>query len=67
MGLYWIIYSSKQIKYYIKENNHPDWLNKGPRYNTAKMLGLNPFITMMNLDEKWLMKLLNYFSNKYKL
>ena len=23
------------MKYDIKENNHPDWLNKGPRYNTA--------------------------------
>ena len=22
------------MKYDIKENNHPDWLNKGPRYNT---------------------------------
>ena len=38
MGLYWIIYSSKQMKYGIKENNHPDWLNKCPHYNTAKML-----------------------------
>ena len=35
MGLYWIIYSSKQMIYDIKENNHPDWLNRGPRYNTA--------------------------------
>ena len=23
------------MKYYIRENNHPDWLNKVPRYNTA--------------------------------
>ena len=57
VGLYWIIYSSKQMKYDIKENNHPDWLNKVPRYNTAKMLGLNSFIKMMKLDKKWLMKL----------
>ena len=35
VGLSWIIYSSKHIKYYIKENNHLDWLNKGPRYNAA--------------------------------
>ena len=48
VGLSWIIYSSKQMKYDIKENNHPDWLNKGPWYNTAKMLGLNSFITIMN-------------------
>ena len=35
VGLSWIIYSNKEMKYDIKENNHPDWLNKGPRYNTA--------------------------------
>ena len=35
VGLSWIIYSSKQMKYDIKEHNHYDWLNKGPRYNTA--------------------------------
>ena len=35
VGLSWIISSSKKIKYDIKENNHPDWLNKVPRYNTA--------------------------------
>ena len=23
------------MKYDMKENNHTDWLNKGPRYNTA--------------------------------
>ena len=33
--LSWIISSKKQIKYYTKENNHPDLLNKGPWYNTA--------------------------------
>ena len=33
VGLSWIIYSSKQMKYDIKENNHPDWLNKVPQYN----------------------------------
>ena len=34
-GLYWIISSNKKIKYDTKENNHPNWVNKGPRYNTA--------------------------------
>ena len=28
-------FSSKQTKYDIKENIHPDWLNKVPQYNTA--------------------------------
>ena len=57
VGLSWMIYSSKKIKYDIKENNNLDWLNKVPRYNTAKMLGLKSLITMMKLDKKWLMKL----------
>ena len=30
VGFSWIISSNKQIKYDIEENNHPDWLNKGP-------------------------------------
>ena len=30
-----IISSNKQMKYYTKEHNHPYWLNKGQRYNTA--------------------------------
>ena len=30
VGLSWITSSSKKMKYYIKDNNHPDWLNKGP-------------------------------------
>ena len=46
----------QENKYDIKENNHPDWLNKGPRYNTADMLGLNSFITITKL-KKWPMKL----------
>ena len=33
VGLYRIISSNKQMKYDIKENN-PDWLNRGPWYNT---------------------------------
>ena len=47
--LSWIIFSSKQMKYDIKENNHTDSLNKGPQYNTAKLLGLNSFMTIMKL------------------
>ena len=49
-GLSWIVSSRKQKKYYIKENNLSNWLNKGPRYNTAKMVYLNSFITIMKLD-----------------
>ena len=29
--------------------NYLDWLNKGPQYNTAKMLGLKAFITIIKL------------------
>ena len=50
MILSWIIYSGKPMKYDIKENNHPGWLNKGPRYNTSKILGLNSFITIIKLE-----------------
>ena len=50
VGLSWIIYSSNKMKYDIKENNHFDWLNKGPQYNKSKILGLNFFITVMKLD-----------------
>ena len=39
VGLSWIISSSKQMKYDIKGDNNPGWLNKGPRYITAKILG----------------------------
>ena len=49
-GLSWIMSSSKKIQYDIKENNHPDWLNNGPRYNTAKILGFNSFIAIMRLE-----------------
>ena len=51
VGLSRIIYSSRQMKYDIKENNNLYWLNKGPRYNTAQTLGLNSFITIMKLDK----------------
>ena len=67
VGLSLRFFSRNPMKYDIKENNHPDWLNKGPRYNTAKMLGFNSFIKIMKLDKKWLMKLLTSCSNKYQL
>ena len=35
MVLSCIISSNNQMKYDIKENNRPDWLNKGPWYNTS--------------------------------
>ena len=40
------------MQYDIKENNHPDWFNKHPHYNKAKMLGLNSFIKIMKLEKK---------------
>ena len=41
VDLSWIIYSTNQMKYDIKENNHLDWLNKVPWYNTAICSELN--------------------------
>ena len=35
VGMSWVICSKNEIYYEIEENNHPDWLNKGPWYNTA--------------------------------
>ena len=67
VGLSWIIYWSNQMKYDIKENNHHDWLNKGPRYNTAKILGSNSFIIIMKFENKWIMKLWKMCSIKYQL
>ena len=57
MDLSCMISSRNQMKYDIRENNHPDWLNKGPNDNTGKILGLNSFITLMKLDKKQIMKL----------
>ena len=34
VGMSWIISSNKEINYEMDENNHQDWLNKGPWYNT---------------------------------
>ena len=35
VGMSWIISSNKEMKYEINKNNHQDWLNKGPWYNTS--------------------------------
>ena len=35
VGMSWIICSNKKMFYEIGENNHPNWFNKGPCYNTA--------------------------------
>ena len=32
VGMSWVISSNKEMKYEIDENNHQDWLNKGPLY-----------------------------------
>ena len=35
VGMSWIICSNNEMLYETEEKNHPDWLNKGPWYNTA--------------------------------
>ena len=35
VGMSWIFSSNDEMKYELDENNHQDWLNKGPWYNTA--------------------------------
>ena len=35
VGMSWIICSKNELFYEIEENNHPNWLNKCPWYNTA--------------------------------
>ena len=35
VGMLWIICSNKEMKYELDKNNHPNWLNKVPWYNTA--------------------------------
>ena len=30
VGMSWIISSNRDMKYEMNENNHQDWLNKGP-------------------------------------
>ena len=35
VGMSWIIISNKEMKYEINKNNHQDWFNKCPWYNTS--------------------------------
>ena len=35
VGMSWIIRSNKEMKYDMDKNNHQDWLNKIPWYNTS--------------------------------
>ena len=37
----WIINYNKEMKYETDKNNHQDWLNKGPWYNTSICLKLH--------------------------
>ena len=56
----WIIILSKEMKYDTDVNNHQDWLNKGPWYNTPIYLKLHGsrveyFITNARTDRYNLM------------
>ena len=60
VDMLWIICSNKDMLYGIDKSNHPDWLNKGPWYNTyicsklhGKMFG--GFITNARTDRYNLM------------
>ena len=35
VGMSWIISSNRKMEYEMDENNHLDWLNRGPWYNTS--------------------------------
>ena len=41
VGMLWIISTNKEMKYDMDENNHQDWLDKGPWYNTSICLNLH--------------------------
>ena len=41
VGMTWMIFSKEEMKYEIDKSNHPDWLNKGPWYNTDICLKLH--------------------------
>ena len=41
VGMLWIISSNEEMKYEMDENNHQDWLNKVPWYNTDICLRLH--------------------------
>ena len=60
VGILWIIRSNKEMKYEMDRNNHQDWLNKGPWYNTSIFLKLHgstfeDFITQAKIDRYNLM------------
>ena len=60
VGMLWIISSNKEMTYEIDENNHQDFLNKGPCYNTeicSRLHGslLEYFITHAKTDRYNLM------------
>ena len=60
VGMSWIIRPNKEMKYKIDENNHQDWLNKSPWYNTSICLKLHRsifeyFITHARTDRYNLM------------
>ena len=55
VGISWIISSSKELEYEMDENNHQDWLNRSPWYNTpisSKLHGsrFEDFITQERTD-----------------
>ena len=55
VGMSWIISSNQEMEYGMDENNHQDWLNKGPWYNTSICLKLDgsrfeDFITQARTD-----------------
>ena len=59
----WIISSNEEMKYEMDKNNHQDWLNKGPLYNTSICLKLHgsmfeDFITHARTDRYNLMSYL---------
>ena len=55
VGMSWKISSKREMKYEMDENNHQNWLNKGPWYNTSICLKLHgstfeDFITQARID-----------------
>ena len=69
VGMSWIIISNKEMKYDMDENNHQDWFNKGPWYNTSICLKLHgskfeDFITQVRTD---IYDLMCYLVAHYKM
>ena len=55
VGMSWIISSNKEMEYGMDENNHQNWLNRGPWYNISLCLKLHgsrfkEFITQARTD-----------------